>query len=209
METGTDGQNDLSRQQDIEDEDDENDHIRSSSNTLTNGTMAFLYKCSLCDFTSNIPWNIQKHINDLHPGQPNVHMLTQYRSSINDNHQKFHTKKSKHKNANHKTIATVTKMLFTAPLSPTSALAKAKFSPAVEEALLSLQGSKLNSGLYAVQPKFGIKRLKCRHCFYRSNWKTDMIRHVRIRHNLTEPDHNKGKQIKRIILNFILEFCFY
>ncbi|CAF3475894.1 unnamed protein product, partial [Rotaria sp. Silwood2] len=63
-------------------------------------------------------------------------------------------------------------------LSPTNdLLAKSKFSPAVEEALLSLQGSKLNSNLYAVQPKFGIKRLKCQHCFYRSNWKTDMIRH--------------------------------
>jgi len=76
--------------------------------------------------------------------------------------------------------------------SPTSALAKAKFSPVIEQALLSLQTSKFNSNLYAVQPKFGIKRLKCRHCFYRSNWKTDMIRHVRIRHNLTEPDHNRG-----------------
>ncbi len=151
----------------------------------------FIYKCSSCDFTSNTPWNIQKHINNLHPDQPNAHMLTQYRSTINDPNQKINTKKSKHKNGNHTT--TVTKIPISAPLSPTSALAKAKFSPAVEEALLSLQGSKLNAGLYAVQPKFGIKRLKCRHCFYRSNWKTDMIRHVRIRHNLTEPDHNKGK----------------
>jgi hypothetical protein len=192
METGTDEQNDLFHQQDIEDEDDENDHIRSSSSS--NNTMTFIYKCSLCNFTSNISWNIQKHINDSHPGQTNVHMLTQCRSTINDNQQKLNIKKSKHKNGNHTTIATVTKMPIIAPLSPTTALAKAKFSPAVEEALLSLQGSKINTGLYVVQPKFGIKRLKCRHCFYRSNWKTDMIRHVRIRHNLTEPDHNKGNK---------------
>ncbi|CAF0881352.1 unnamed protein product [Adineta steineri] len=195
-ETGLDVQNDSFAQHDPEDEDDESDNIRSSSslNPNTNGTMVFLYKCSVCDFTSNVPWNIQKHINDLHSDQPNAHMLTQCRSTITDQTQKSNIKKSKNKNGNNQTsttIATVTKMSSTAPLSPTSALAKAKFSPAVEEALLSLQGSKLNSGLYAVQPKFGIKRLKCRHCFYRSNWKTDMIRHVRIRHNLTEPDHNK------------------
>ena len=161
--------------------------------------MAFTYKCSACDFTSNVPWNIQKHINDLHSGQVNVHMLTQCRSTINDNHQKLTIKKSKHKNG-HQT--TITKMPIKIPLSPTSALAKAKFSPAVEEALLSLQGSRINGGIYAAQPKFGIKRLKCRHCFYRSNWKTDMIRHVRIRHNLTEPDHNKGTLINREKLNF-------
>ncbi|CAF2335449.1 unnamed protein product [Rotaria sp. Silwood2] len=191
METGTDGQNDLFRQQDVEDDDDENDNIRSSLNPNSNNTMILTYKCSLCEFTSNVPWNVQKHINDLHPGQSNAHMLTQCRSAINDKNQKLLTKKSKHKSGNQTTIATVTKIPIRAPLSPTTALAKAKFSPAVEEALLSLQGSKLNAGLYAVQPKFGIKRLKCRHCFYRSNWKTDMIRHVRIRHNLTEPDHNK------------------
>ncbi|CAF2703956.1 unnamed protein product [Rotaria sp. Silwood2] len=191
METGTDGQNDLFRQQDVEDDDDENDNIRSSLNPNSNNTMILTYKCSLCEFTSNVPWNVQKHINDLHPGQSNAHMLTQCRSAINDKNQKLLTKKSKHKSGNQTTIATVTKIPIRAPLSPTTALAKAKFSPAVEEALLSLQGSKLNAGLYAVQPKFGIKRLKCQHCFYRSNWKTDMIRHVRIRHNLTEPDHNK------------------
>ncbi|CAF3532891.1 unnamed protein product [Rotaria sordida] len=191
METGTDGQNDLFRQQDVEDDDDENDNIRTALNNNSNNTMILTYKCSLCEFTSNIPWNIQKHINDVHPGQSNAHMLTQYRTTINDKNQKLTTKKSKHKNGNQTTIATVTKIPIRAPLSPTSALAKAKFSPAVEEALLSLQGAKINGGLYAVQPKFGIKRLKCRHCFYRSNWKTDMIRHVRIRHNLTEPDHNK------------------
>jgi hypothetical protein len=125
-------------------------------------------------------------------------MLTQYRSTlIDNNNKKVHTKKSKHKNGHHTTITTMTKIPISNPLSPTSALAKAKFSPAVEEALLSLQGSKINTGgRYAVQPKFGIKRLKCRHCFYRSNWKTDMIRHVRIRHNMTEPDHNKGKDLK-------------
>ena len=140
--------------------------------------MSVIYKCSVCDYQSNISWNIQKHINEKHSDQSNVYMLTQYQQTKSSSHQK--SKKSKHKNNIHRS------------LSPTSALAKAKFSPAVEEALLSLQGSKLNPNLYAVQPKFGIKRLKCRHCFYRSNWKTDMIRHVRIRHNLTEPDHNRG-----------------
>jgi len=169
----------------------EDDNIPSSSslnNNNNNDSMTFIYKCSLCDYQSNISWNIQKHINEKHSDQANAYMLTQYQqtklSSNDNNNQKLNlTKKSKHKNGLNRS------------LSPTSALAKAKFSPAVEEALLSLQGSKLNSSLYAVQPKFGIKRLKCRHCFYRSNWKTDMIRHVRIRHNLTEPDHNKGKQI--------------
>ncbi|UJR13498.1 hypothetical protein I4U23_000512 [Adineta vaga] len=147
-------------------------------------SMTFICKCSLCDYQSNMSWNIQKHINENHSGQSNAYILTQYRQtqlSSNDNNQlKMNlTKKSKQKNGLNRS------------LSPASALAKAKFSPAVEEALLSIQGSKLNPILYAVQPKFGIKRLKCRHCFYRSNWKTDMIRHVRIRHNLTEPDHNK------------------
>ncbi len=170
--------------QDLEDED---DNIPSSLNS--NNPMTFIYKCSLCEFTSDIPWNIQKHINNLHSGQTNAHMLTQCRSKQNN------IKKSKHKNGHHTTITTIAKIPITNPLSPTSALAKAKFSPAVEEALLSLQGSKLNTGVYVVQPKFGIKRLKCRHCFYRSNWKTDMIRHVRIRHNMTEPDHTKGKYI--------------
>lgn len=90
-------------------------------------------------------------------------------------------KNTKHKNVMNRSL----------PL--TTALSKGKFSAAVEEALLSLHGSKLRSSLYAVQPKFGIKRLKCQHCFYRSNWKTDMIRHVKIRHNLNEVDHNRGK----------------
>jgi hypothetical protein len=172
---------DLAHPQDIED-----DNIQSLSSTKNTDSTIFIYKCSLCDYQSNISWNIQKHINENHSEQSNAFVLTQYQQtklSSNDNHnQKINsTKKSKHKNGLNRS------------LSPTSALAKAKFSPAVEEALLSLQGSKLNPSLYAVQPKFGIKRLKCRHCFYRSNWKTDMIRHVRIRHNLTEPDHNKGK----------------
>ncbi len=154
-----------------------------------NDSMILIYKCSLCDYQSNISWNIQKHINEKHSDQTNAYMLTQYRptklSSNDNNNKKINSiKKLKHKNELNRS------------LSPTSALAKAKFSPAVEEALLSLQGSKLNPSLYAVQPKFGIKRLKCRHCFYRSNWKTDMIRHVRIRHCLTEPDHNKGKYIQ-------------
>jgi hypothetical protein len=154
-----------------------------------NDSMILIYKCSLCDYQSNISWNIQKHINEKHSDQTNAYMLTQYRptklSSNDNNNKKINSiKKLKHKNGLNRS------------LSPTSALAKAKFSPAVEEALLSLQGSKLNPSLYAVQPKFGIKRLKCRHCFYRSNWKTDMIRHVRIRHCLTEPDHNKGKYIQ-------------
>ncbi|UJR33797.1 hypothetical protein I4U23_021222 [Adineta vaga] len=191
-EMAPDGPTDLFRQQDPDDEDEESDNIRSSStDPNSNGSMIFIYKCSICEFTANVPWNIQRHINDLHSDQPNAHMLTQCRSTVNDQNVKLNSKKSKHKHGNQPTIATVTKLSMTAPLSPTSALAKAKFSPAVEEALLSLQGSKINSGIYAVQPKFGIKRLKCRHCFYRSNWKTDMIRHVRIRHNLTEPDHNK------------------
>lgn len=189
METGPEGATDLFRHQDVEDEDDESDHHHPHGN----GTMTFVYKCSLCDFASNIAHDTQNHINDLHPGQSKAHMLTQCRPITNDNHQKLTSKKSKHKNGNSNTIATVMKTLTSAPLSPTSALAKAKFSPAVEEALLSLQGSKINMGIFAVQPKFGIKRLKCRHCFYRSNWKTDMIRHVRIRHSLTEPDHNRGK----------------
>jgi hypothetical protein len=150
--------------------------------------MVFTYKCSLCDYQSNISWNIQKHIKEIHSDQSNAYMLTECRqtklsSNGNKTSKNNSNKKSKHKNG------------FNRSLSPTSALAKAKFSPAVEEALLSIQGSKLNPSLYAVQPKFGIKRLKCRHCFYRSNWKTDMIRHVRIRHNLTEPDHNKGKDL--------------
>jgi hypothetical protein len=167
----------------------EDNNIQTSSNNNSD-SMTFVYKCSVCDYQSNISWNIQKHINEKHSEQTNVYMLTQCQQSklsLNDhNHSKLNSiKKSKHKNGNG----------LNRSLSPTSALAKAKFSPAVEEALLSLQGSKLNPNLYAVQPKFGIKRLKCRHCFYRSNWKTDMIRHVRIRHNLTEPDHNKGKQI--------------
>jgi hypothetical protein len=165
----------------------EGDNIQSSStNPPNNDSMIFIYKCSICDYQSNISWNIQKHINEKHVEQHHAYILTQCRqtnlSSNDNNNQKINSiKKSKQKNGINRS------------LSPTSALAKAKFSPAVEEALLSLQGSKLNPGLYAVQPKFGIKRLKCRHCFYRSNWKTDMIRHVRIRHNLTEPDHNKGK----------------
>ena len=175
---------DLAQQQNLDDEN------PPSSSLNHQDSMVFVYKCSLCDYQSNISWNIQKHINETHPNQANAYMLTQCRQtklSLNDNpNQKINSsKKSKHKNG------------FNRPLSPTSALAKAKFSPAIEEALLSLQGSKLNPNLYAVQPKFGIKRLKCRHCFYRSNWKTDMIRHVRIRHNLTEPDHNKGKQFDK------------
>ncbi|CAF0883493.1 unnamed protein product [Rotaria sordida] len=172
---------DITNQQDIED-----DNIQSSSSLNNkNDSMIFIYKCSLCDYQSNISWNVQKHINDKHSEQSNAFILTQCQqtklsSNDNNNYQKNHSnKKSKHKNGINR------------PFSPTNALAKAKFSPAVEEALLSLQGSKLNPILYAVQPKFGIKRLKCRHCFYRSNWKTDMIRHVRIRHNLTEPDHNR------------------
>ena len=162
------------------------DESMSSSMNNHLDSMVFTYKCSLCDYQSNISWNIQKHLTEIHSDQSNAVMLTQCRprklSSNDPEHSKINSsnKKSKGKNG------------FTRSLSPTSALAKAKFSPAVEEALLSLQGSKLNPNLYAVQPKFGIKRLKCRHCFYRSNWKTDMIRHVRIRHNLTEPDHNKG-----------------
>lgn len=189
-----------SHQQDMENNhddgnDDENDHAEpiSSLNLTSENRMLLLYKCSLCNFTSNTPWTTQKHLIDLHPGQPKAHMITQCRSNNNDE-----IRRSSHSASKSKTIASstgtgITKVPFTAPLSPNTALAKAKFSPAVEEALLSLQNSKLkNVGMYASQPKFGIKRLKCRHCFYRSNWKTDMIRHVRIRHNLTEPDHNQG-----------------
>ncbi|CAF1186888.1 unnamed protein product [Adineta steineri] len=173
------------QQQQQQQQDNEEDNIQPLSATNNNDSMSFVYKCSLCDYQSTISWSIQKHINEKHAEQSNAYMLTQCRqtklsSNDNNNIQKLNSiKKSKHKNGLNRS------------LSPTSALAKAKFSPAVEEALLSLQGSKLNPSLYAVQPKFGIKRLKCRHCFYRSNWKTDMIRHVRIRHNLTEPDHNK------------------
>ena len=120
-------------------------------------------------------------------------MLTQYRSGTHEANASPNVKKAKRKDPTQTTVAIMTKTAFAAPLSPASALVKAKFSPEVEKAFLDLQNSKLkNAGFYAVQPKFGIKRLKCRHCFYRSNWKTDMIRHVRIRHNLTEPDHNKG-----------------
>lgn len=175
--------------------DDESDHVSFSMNHHSDGTRVVLYKCSLCEFTSNIPWTIQKHINELHAGQSNAHMLTQSSSPTLGTNHKTNSKKSKNKNGHSTAMATVTKLSLTSPLSPASALAKAKFSPAVEEALLSLQGSKFkHAGFYVAQPKFGIKRLKCRHCFYRSNWKTDMIRHVRIRHCLTEPDHNKGKE---------------
>ena len=161
--------------------------IRASTSMPPNDSMVFTYKCSLCEYQSTISWNTQKHINEKHAEQTNAFILTQCRQAPSFSTDQMHakvnsSKKSKNKNGNgiHRS------------LSPASALAKAKFSPAIEEALLSLQGSKLNPNLYAVQPKFGIKRLKCRHCFYRSNWKTDMIRHVRIRHNLTEPDHHKG-----------------
>ncbi|CAF1190792.1 unnamed protein product [Rotaria sp. Silwood1] len=163
-------------------EDIEDDFIQSSSILNNkNEINEYIYKCSLCDYQSNISSHIQIHINDKHKEQSNAFILNEYQQkklSFNDNS----IKKSKHNNNNHN---------LNRSYSPINDLVKAKFSPAVEEALLSLQGSKLNSTLYAVQPKFGIKRLKCRHCFYRSNWKTDMIRHVRIRHNLTEPDHNR------------------
>jgi hypothetical protein len=177
---------------------DESDHVSFAMTNQYGSTRVVLYKCSLCEFTSNIPWTIQKHINELHAGQSNAHMLTQSTSPTYGGNQKSNSKKSKHKNGHSTAMATMTKTSLTSPLSPASALAKAKFSPAVEEALLSLQGSKFkHAGFYIAQPKFGIKRLKCRHCFYRSNWKTDMIRHVRIRHCLTEPDHNKGKETER------------
>ena len=165
------------------------EQIPASSSLINPESLVFNYKCTSCDYQSNISWNVQKHINEKHAEQSNAYVLTQCRQtkmpSLDLQQQKSSaTKPSKQKNGNGQHRS----------LSPASALAKAKFSPAVEEALLSLQGSKLNPHLYAVQPKFGIKRLKCRHCFYRSNWKTDMIRHVRIRHNLTEPDHHKGKE---------------
>lgn len=183
---------------DDEHDGDEGDHPVLSNSNL-NTTIVCLYKCSLCDFTSNISWTTQNHINEFHSGQTNVHMITQYRSAPNDiNANQSNMKKSKPKDSIQTAIANVTKTPFIAPLSPASALAKAKFSPEVEKAFLDLQNSKLkNTGFYTIQPKFGIKRLKCRHCFYRSNWKTDMIRHVRIRHNLTEPDHNKGNLMER------------
>lgn len=152
-------------------------------------SMVFNYKCSICDYQSSISWNIQKHINEKHSDQSNAYVLTQCRQR-NLSSNEFNAGKASKAKANLPTGRA---------LSPASALAKAKFSPAVEEALLSLQGSKLSSQLYAVQPKFGIKRLKCRHCFYRSNWKTDMIRHVRIRHNITEPDHHKGSFLPSIV----------
>lgn len=176
IESGADGQNDIYPSQDIDEDGDANDQA--------NETMILTYKCSACEFTSNVQWNTQKHIQDNHSEQVNVHILTQCRTANNDNQSKKSSKQKMH--------PTATKMPMNIPLSPTNTSTKAKFCPAVEEALFSLQGSKINAGMYAVQPKFGIKRLKCRHCFYRSNWKTDMIRHVRIRHNLTEPDHNKG-----------------
>ncbi|CAF1648913.1 unnamed protein product [Adineta ricciae] len=174
---------------------DDDDNPSSFSSANATESAASVYKCSLCDFQSNISWNIQKHLNEMHAGQSNGYMITQCRqvklSSNDNNPAKVNSmKKLKHKNGFH------------GSLSPSSVIAKAKFPPAFEEAILSLQGSKLNPNLYAVQPKFGIKRLKCRHCFYRSNWKTDMIRHVRIRHNLTEPDHNKGERAFRNRLTF-------
>lgn len=183
---------------DDEHDGDEGDHPVLPNSNL-NTTIVCLYKCSLCDFTSNISWTTQNHINEFHSGQTNVHMITQYRSAANDiNVNQSNMKKSKPKDFIQTAITNVTKTPFLAPLSPASALAKAKFSPEVEKAFLDLQNSKLkNTGFYTIQPKFGIKRLKCRHCFYRSNWKTDMIRHVRIRHNLTEPDHNKGNPMEK------------
>ena len=161
------------------------DRHEGETDQISPESMVFNYKCSLCDYQSNISWNVQKHLNDKHAEQSNAYVFTQCRQTKSSSHDvnqpKSKSSKQKNGNGQHRS------------LSPASALAKAKFSPIVEEALLSLQGSRLNPHLYAVQPKFGIKRLKCRHCFYRSNWKTDMIRHVRIRHNLTEPDHHKGK----------------
>jgi hypothetical protein len=190
VDTRTDEHDDTHRQQEIDDEcdTDDIDHVRSS-----NGTMIFLYKCSLCSFASNTSWTTQEHINKCHQGQSNAYVQTECQSNTIDTTDRIHSKKFKTKTGTRTATTSAMKMPLSMPLSPTSALAKAKFSPAVEEALLSLQSSKIkHAGLYTVQPKFGIKRLKCRHCFYRSNWKTDMIRHVRIRHNLTEPDHSKG-----------------
>ena len=192
LDTGMDGSHGSQRP---DDDDDVHSHSENPGQNHANGSTVFVYKCSLCDVTSNIPWTIQKHIHDLHGEESNARMLTQQAFASPDGNQKATAKTSKHKDAAHRNTTMLPKMPIAAPLSPASALARAKFSPAVEEALLSLQVSKLkHAGLYAVQPKFGIKRLKCLHCFYRSNWKTDMIRHVRIRHNLTEPDHNKGTE---------------
>lgn len=171
----------LSSRTDLEENSNETSTILTTSDP-----MIFNYKCSLCDYQSNNSWNVQKHINELHAEFNNTYVLTQCRQtkSVSNDISTSHIKNIKTKTLNGQNRS----------LSPASAVAKAKFSPAVEEVLLSLQGSKLNRHVYAVQPKFGIKRLKCRHCFYRSNWKTDMIRHVRIRHNITEPDHHKGKE---------------
>lgn len=165
-------------------EDSEDDLNEPSTTTNIQESVGPTYKCSLCDFHSINSWNVQKHINDKHAEQHTAFVLTQWRTakpSLDESNNQ------KQKNGKQKTNNSQTRSL-----SPASAIAKAKFPPIVEEALLSLQGSKLNRHLYSAQPKFGIKRLKCRHCFYRSNWKTDMIRHVRIRHNINEPDHHRG-----------------
>ncbi|CAF0897624.1 unnamed protein product [Didymodactylos carnosus] len=192
----------LNDEMDEEEEESDSGYFPVKNNLIIKSEQAdfstmYTCQCSLCDYQSKFPMKIQQHLQEKHGNQMDGHVLTH---STNNNHelngirlqqQKMSTKKSTHtKNGTMTTTTIATTKGPIRPLSPSSALAKAKFSPAVEEALLSLQSSK-SAGLYAIQPKFGIKRLKCRHCFYRSNWKTDMIRHVRIRHNMTEPDHNK------------------
>ncbi|CAF0852979.1 unnamed protein product [Didymodactylos carnosus] len=186
---------------DMNDEEEESDSgcfpIKDNSTMKleqTNFSATYTHQCSLCEYQSNLLSKVQQHLQEQHGNQTGGHVLTHctstnYESKEIRPYQQSKTSAKKSIYTKNDIMITTAKGI-TRSLSPSSALAKAKFSPAVEEALLSLQGSK-SSGLYVVQPKFGIKRLKCRHCFYRSNWKTDMIRHVRIRHNMTEPDHNK------------------
>ncbi|CAF4833965.1 unnamed protein product, partial [Rotaria sp. Silwood2] len=49
----------------------------NNNNNNNNDSIIFIYKCSLCDYQSNISWNVQKHINDKHLKESNGDILTQ------------------------------------------------------------------------------------------------------------------------------------
>ena len=174
------------------------------------------FKCSLCMRTSKWQWDIKKHLRTVHKGRVGDVITLKETSSTTNGNSSFSSNfissaiQPKAANLNHSLPVTLNSFIRNNNQNGTVGNASAGriiSNSLFKNSILNAKAQQLSdegsaepvfaskSSLFAASSSIGSdatgnKKFKCKYCPYRSNWKADLLRHIKKRHNVTQPTLN-------------------
>lgn len=171
------------------------------------------FKCSLCMRTSKWQWDIKKHLRTVHKGRVGDVITLKETCSTNTNGNSSFSSNSANiqPKANLNNSLPVTLNSFIRNNNHNGTVGNASGGRIISNSLfknsiLNAKAQQLSddstepiystkSSLFAASSSIGSdatgnKKFKCKYCPYRSNWKADLLRHIKKRHNVAQPTLN-------------------